>query len=278
MTVKVVTDSTCDIPAHLARDFDITVVPIYVVFGENAYRDRVDLGEEEFYERLVHDQLVPSTSVPAPNDFAEVYNRLAEEADEIISIHLTAKESGTYNSALLAKELVTKPCRIEVIDSSSVSMGFGITVLAASRKAREGASLDEVLELSRRYLSKSHLLIMVDTLKYVIRGGRLSKPHGILGSVLKVRPLLVMKEGHLSLSGVARTRAKALERLYEFARSFPKVVEFAVAYTTSHEDAQELADRLRAVFPKATCHITRVGPSLGTHAGPGAMGVAILES
>ncbi len=275
MTVKVVTDSTCDIPVELAKELDITTVPIYVVFGSDAYRDRVDIGEDEFYTRLVGDSQLPSTSVPSPNDFAEAYNRLAQETDEIISIHLTSKESGTYNSALLARELVKAPCRIEVIDSSSISMGLGLVVLAAAKRAREGARLDELASFVRSELSKTHLLIIVDTLKYVIKGGRLSRPHGILGSVLKVRPVLIMREGRLSLSGVARTRAKAIERLYEFARGFPRVMEFAVAYTTTADDARALARDIQALFPQAVCHLTRVGPSLGTHAGPGALGVAL---
>jgi DegV family protein with EDD domain len=278
MTVKVVTDSACDIPSDLAQKLGITVVPIYVMFGDKAYRDRVDIGEDEFYDRLVNDSVFPTTSVPSPNDFAEVYANLAQETDEIISIHLTAKESGTYNSALLAKELVDKKCRIEVIDSTSLSMGLGMLAIAAAQEAREGASLDSLAEFVRGSVPKMHLSIMVDTLKYVIRGGRLSKPHGLLGTVLKVRPLLAMKEGSLLLTGVARTRTKAIERLYEFARGFSRVRELAVAYTTSHDDAKTLLERIGELFPEANTYLTRVGPSLGTHAGPGAMGVALREA
>jgi len=278
MTVKVVTDSACDIPSDLAQKLGITVVPIYVMFGDKAYRDRVDISEDEFYDRLVNDSVFPTTSVPSPNDFAEVYANLARETDEIISIHLTAKESGTYNSALLAKELVDRRCRIEVIDSTSLSMGLGMLAIAAAQEAHQGASLDSLSDFVRGSVPKTHLSIMVDTLKYVIRGGRLSKPHGLLGTVLKVRPLLAMKEGSLLLTGVARTRAKAIERLYEFARGFSRVRELAVTYTTSHDDAKTLLERIGELFPEANMYLTRVGPSLGTHAGPGAMGVALREA
>lgn len=277
MTVRVVTDSTCDIPDQLAEELGITVVPVYVIFGDKAYRDRVDIGEDEFYDKLIHDSVHPTTSVPSPKDFAEVYNKLAEETDEIISIHVTAKESGTYNSAFLAKELVEKKCRIEVIDSSSVSMGFGLLVIAAAQKARAGANLEKVAELVHRSISRMHILILVDTLKYVVRGGRLSKAHGMLGTVLRVRPLLTMRAGELLLAGVARTKDKAVDRLYDFAKGFSEVKEAAVAYTTAYDEAKALADRIQEVFPEALIYLTRVGPSLGSHAGPGAMGMVVRE-
>ena len=277
MTVKVVTDSTCDIPPQLMQDLGITAVPIYVVFGDKSYRDKLDIGDDEFYERLVHGPVHPTTSIPTPKDFADVYNKLAQETDEIISIPITSKESGTYNAALLAKELVTRKCRIEVVDSLSMSMALGLLVAEAGRQAKAGASLDKVTELVRRTIPKVHLIFLLDTLKYVVRGGRLSKPYGIIGSALRVKPLLTLKEGDLSMVGVARTKAKAVERLYEFAKGFPKVKELAVAYTTAHDEARAFTDRLKAAFPGVPVSLMRVGSSLGTHAGPGGMGIAVRE-
>jgi DegV family protein with EDD domain len=277
MTVKVVTDSTCDIPPQLVKDLGITVVPIQVVFGDKSYRDKIDISEDEFYEKLIHGPVHPTTSVPTPKDFADVYNKLAEETDEIISIHLTSKESGTFNAALLAKELVTRKCRIEVVDSLSLSMALGLLVVEAAREAKAGASLEKVTELMRQAVPKVHLIILLDTLKYVVRGGRLGKAYGIIGSALRVKPLLTLKEGDLSLVGIARTKAKAIERLYEFTKGFPKVKEIAVAYTTAHDEAQAFADRLKAAFPDVPLYLTRVGSSLGTHAGPGGLGVGVRE-
>jgi len=278
MTLRVVTDSTCDIPPELAEELGIRIVPIYVMFGQETYRDRVDMGADEFFARLVTNNVHPTTSVPSPKDFADVYNELADEADEIISIHITAKESGTYNSAVLARDLVSKKCRIEVVDSQSISMSLGMLVLAAARAARNGAKLDEVAEMVRSNVPRVHLMILVDTLKYVVRGGRLNRPTGLVGTVLRVRPLLTMKEGDLRPVGVARTKARAVESLYNFAKRFSGVKELAVAYTTEHDEADSLLGRLKTAFPEATGYLARVGPSLGTHAGPGAMGVAIWEA
>ncbi len=277
MTVKVVTDSTCDIPPKLMQDLDITVVPIYVVFGDKSYRDKLDISDEEFYDKLIHGPVHPTTSIPTLRDFADVYNKLAEKTDEIISIHLTSKESGTFNAAVMAKELVTRKCRIEVIDSLSLSMALGLLVIEAGRQAKAGASLDKVVEAVRQAIPKVHLILMLDTLKYVVRGGRLGKAYGLIGSALRVKPILTLKEGDLSLVGVARTKAKAVERLFEFVKGFPKVKELAVSYTTAHDEAQAFADRLKAAFPDVPLNLTRVGSSLGTHAGPGGMGVAVRE-
>jgi DegV family protein with EDD domain len=278
MTVKVVVDSTSDIPAQLAKEWDITVVPAYVVFGDKSYRDRLDISDDEIYARLDHDPVFPTTSVPSPQDFADVYNKLADETNEIISIHVTSRESGVYNSALLGKGLVSKKCHIEVIDSLSLAMSYGILAIVAAREAKTGASLEKVADVVRQSIPRMHLLMILDTLKYVVRGGRVGKSYGLLGSVLRIKPLLTMRDGKLMLAGVARTRAKAIKRLYDFVEGFPQVSEVAVSYTTSKEEAEALAEQIKADFPDIPLYFTRVGPVLGTHAGPGAMGVAVRET
>lgn len=276
MSVKVVTDSAADIPPEILKELDISVVPIYVVFGDKTYRDRVDIGEEEFYGKLCQDSVHPTTSVPSPKDFADVYNRLAKETNEIISIHLTSKESGTYNAAVMAKESVGSRCRIEIIDSLSVTMGSGMLTMAAARRAKAGDKMDDIVTMVRRSVPMTRILIMVDTLKYVVRGGRIGRPQGVLGTALGVRPLLTMKEGDLKLTGLVRTHAKGLDRLFDFARNTPRLKEAAVSYTTDQKDAEALADRLRSAFPRAPIYVARVGPALGTHAGPGAIGVTVM--
>ena len=278
MTVKVVVDSTSDIPDELARELGITVVPTYVVFGGKAYRDRLDISEDELYEKLVSDSVHPTTSVPSPQDFADVYNRLAQETDCIVSIHPTSKASGVYNSALMGKELVDRKCHIEVVDSLLVAMSCGIIAIAAAREANAGASLEQVVEVVRKSIPRMHILVMLDTLKYLVRGGRLGKGYGLLGSVLKVKPLLTVREGKAALVGVARTKANAVKRLYDFPAGFANVSDIALSYTTDREESQRLAEQIKARFPEATFYLTRVGPVLGTHAGPGGMAVIVREA
>ena len=278
MTVKVVVDSTSDIPEKLAKEWDITVVPAYVVYGGKCFRDGLDINNDEIYARLDHDSVFPTTSVPSPQDFADVYNKLAAETNEIISIHLTSRESGVYNSALLGKGLVSKKCKIEVVDSQSVAMSCGILAIAAAKEAKTGASLEKVTEVVRESIPRMHLIMVLDTLKYVVRGGRVGKGYGLLGSVLRVKPLLTMRDGKLVLAGVARTRTTAIKRLYDFVEGFPQVSEIAVSYATTNEDAEALAERIKSSHPGIPIYLTRIGPVLGTHAGPGAMGVAVRET
>jgi DegV family protein with EDD domain len=275
MSVKVVTDSTSDIPAELARELGITVVPIYVIFGQRVYRDRVDISEDEFYQELIYGSIHPTTSVPSPKDFADAYTRLATETQEIISIHVSSKLSGVCNSARLGAQLVGEKCRIEVVDSMSMSMGLGLSVIAAAREAQAGSNLEQVNRLVRETVLKVHSLIMADTLKYAVRGGRLNKTYGLLGTVLRVRALLGMRDGDVFLAGLARTRAKALERMYEFSKGFAEVKEIALGYTTEYDDAKTLPERLQMAFPDASIYVARVGPAVGTYGGPGGMGLGI---
>ena len=181
MTVKIVTDSTADLPDDLVKELGITVVPIYVRFGEEVHRDRVEISEDEFYKRLEHDPVHPSTVQPGPQDFLEVYRRLAPGADGIVSIHISSKLSGTYNSALMAKDMMDNECPIEVIDTQSVSMGLGLIVIAAATVAKDREGMDKVVEAAKQAISQIRLLAMFDSLKYLLLGGRIGKAKALLG-------------------------------------------------------------------------------------------------
>ena len=275
MAVRVVTDSTCDLPRHLAQELGITVVPAHVLFGQETYRDRVDIDEDEFYRRLVAGPVHPTTSVPSPEDFAAAYRSLAKETEEIISVHISSKLSGTCESAAMGARLVGGKCRIEVVDSKSMGMGLMLTAIAAGRESRMGSSLVRAVEEVRRAVLEIHNLAMADTLKYAVKGGRVGKAYGILGTALRIRILLGVRDGNVYVSGMARTRAKALECLHQFALSFPNVKEVAVGYATELGDAKALSQRLKTAFPEALIYVARVGPAVGAYGGPGAMGIAI---
>ena len=277
MTVKIVTDSTADLPVQLAQELGITVVPVYLRFGETVYRDGVDMSHDEFYQKLVESPVHPSTSQPTPADFADVYNRLSKETDEIVSIQVTSKLSGTYDSALQARELVQTGCHIEVIDSLSVSMGLGMIAMAAARLAKAGGSLQAVMEEIRQTIPGIRLLGVFDTLKYLLLGGRITKARALLGSVLNVKPLITMRDGELIPAGLARTRSKGIDRLFDRVKNALNIQELAIVHSTTPDEAGSLKERIASIFDKRQVHLARLGPALGVHGGPGTLILALRE-
>jgi len=277
VAVRIVTDSTADLPPQMAQELGITVVPVYVGFGEKTYRDGVDISQDELYQKMVAGPAHPTTSQPTPADFASVYRKLLQETDEIVSIQLTGKLSGTYNSALQGKEMVSGGSRIEVVDSLSVSMGLGLITMAAARVARAGEGLQAVMEEVRQAIPQMHLWGLFDTLKYLAKGGRIGKAKALLGSVLNIKPILTMRDGELHPAGVARTRAKGIERLFDLVKNTLNLQELAIVHSTTPDEAQRLRDRISSIFDKSPIHISRLGPALGVHAGPGALILALRE-
>jgi DegV family protein with EDD domain len=269
MTIRIVTDSTADLPEKLVKDQNITVVPVYVRFGNEVYRDRVDINEDQFYKRLTTDPVHPSTSQPSPQDFTDVYNKLAEEAEGIVSIHVTGKLSGTYSSALRAKEQFKKKCPIEVIDSQFVTMGLGQLVMLACEEARAGKSLSQIVQDVKQNISNIHILGLLDTLKYLAAGGRIGKLQAYLSSILNIKPLLTIKDGTLAPAGRVRSRSKGMEMLYEFVKNATDIEDLSVIYNTTLEEAQELVKKISSIFPAEKIILSRLGPALGVHAGPG---------
>ncbi|MFC2072178.1 DegV family protein [Chloroflexota bacterium] len=275
MTVKVVTDSTSDLPPQLAEELGITVVPVYVQFGKDVYRDRVDISEDEFYQRLQSDPIHPSTEPPTPQDFAAAYQKLSQEADGIISIHISSKLSATFNSALRAKELVETECPIEVVDSQLVTMGLGLLVTAANTLAQSGKGLPQVTDEVKQIIPSIHLLGFLDTLKYLALGGRIGKAKALLGSVLAVKPMLTVKDGELEPAGQVRSHANGMDRLFDFVKNATDIQDLAIVHSTTPDEAQTLAERMDSIFPKERTMLIRLGPALGVHGGPGILFVAL---
>ena len=277
MAVKIVTDSLSDITDDLARELGITVVPLYVRFGEEVFRDRVEMTTEQFYHRLVHDATFPTTTQPPPGDFVNVYKKLAKETDEILVIVVSSKLSGTYQSALQAKSMIEGKCRIEVIDSLMVAMGFGLIVIKAAKAAKAGANLDEVADLVRKAMPQSHLIVYFDTLKYLAKGGRIGRAKEFLGSILSFKPILTVKDGEMAPLTRVRSPAAGMDYLYNFMAGFSNVEALAVEHAATPEDADRLVERLGSLYPKERIYRSIVSPVLGTHAGPNALAVTVLE-
>jgi len=276
MTVKIVTDSVADLPSQVAKELGITVIPMLVRWGEEIYRDGIDLTAEQFYEKLKRTKIPPVTSVPSPGTFAEVYDKLAEETDEILAIILSSRLSGTYDVALQSIGLMKRKCRVEVIDSRWATMTEGFIVMKAARAAQAGASLDEVMEVARKTIPRVDLLCTFDTLEYLRRGGRIGKAQAFLGSVLRVNPLITLRDGVVEPVGRSRSRAKAIERLYQFALSYSHIEEMAVEDTACPDEAEALVQRLSTRFPKERTYRSKMTPAIGAHTGPGLLLVAIL--
>jgi DegV family protein with EDD domain len=278
MTVKIVTDSLSDITSDMAEVLGVTVVPLTVFFGHESFLDRVTITAEQFYDRLINDTIWPTTTQPPPGTFADIYTKLAEETDEILVITLSSKLSGTYNSAIGAKDLMQKKCRIEVIDSKTVAMGLGLIVVATARAAQSGAKLDELTAFVRRAMNRSHFIVYFDTLVYLAKGGRIGKATELMGAMLSVKQILTVKDGEMAPLTRKRSMAAGLDYLYNFVANHPSIEELAVEHTTTRDDADKLVERLGSIFPKERIYRSTVSPVLGTYAGPGALAVTVLEA
>jgi DegV family protein with EDD domain len=274
--VAIVTDSVADLPPRVAEQFGISVVPLVVRFGTDLYRDGLDLNPDEFYGRLKTSKALPATSVPPPAAFADAYDKLAAEANEILVICLTSKLSATYQVALQAIGLMKKKCRVEVLDSQWAVMAQGFIAIAAAKAAKAGARLDEVLEVARHTTRRVGICAAFDTLEYLERGGRIGKAQAFLGSLLKVNPIIILRDGEVYPVGRERSRAMAIDRLYSFAADFDNVEGLAVEYATDSDEANKLAQRFHSEYPGVPIYLARASPVIGTHTGPGLIVVSVL--
>ena len=277
--IKIVTDSTADIPPALLRELEIEVVPLYVNFGEETYRAGIDLTNDQFY-RMLNDPNTgpPTTTAPPTAVFEQTYRRLAQHYSGIISIHISGHLSTAYKAAAHARErLPVSLARIDVVDSHSASMGMGLTVVAAARMAKAGLPIEHIMREVHHRVQHTHSVFFVDTIEHLDRSGRVSMTANLASSMSRIKPLLLIDEGHIVPYERTRTRAKAIDGLYTFVEDFPNVHEIAVMYSTTPEDVDKLLDKLMLIFPREQVLIAEYGPALGAHLGPGAMGVAAYE-
>jgi DegV family protein with EDD domain len=274
--VAIVTDSIADLPPSVAEELEITVVPLIVRFGTDVYRDGLDLSPDQFYEKLNRSRVLPGTSAPSPTSFANAYDELAQKTNEIVAITLTSRLSATYQVALQSVGLMKMRCRVEVIDSEWAIMAQGFVVIAAAKAAQAGASIDQVLDVARRAVHCVDLRGAFDTLEYLERGGRIGKAQAFLGSLLKVNPVIGMKNGEVLPYAKEWSRSKAIDRLYDLATSFGDVEGVAVEYAIDFDEANRLVQRLRSEFPQVPVYISRASPVIGTHTGPGLIAVSVF--
>jgi DegV family protein with EDD domain len=276
--VRVVTDSTSDIPDEVASEFEIAVVPCQVMLGQRRYRDGIDLSPEEFFGLLAKSEERLRTSGPTVNDFVDAYRRLLHEegASKILSIHVASTLSGTLNSAWAAIQTLTEPGRVELIDSGKVSMGTGWVAVEAARVARQGATFEEVAAVARDAMQRTRVVAMIDTLENLYEGGRISVLSAALGSALQIKPLLDIRDGEVLVWGKVRTRARALDSLVARVRGWGQLERVAVLHAGAPELLSELVGRLEEILPGQEMMLAPAGSALTSHLGLGAVGVCAL--
>ena len=275
--VKVITDSTSDIPAELVEKLGIAVVPSYVMFGTESYRDGVELSRRQFYEKLVSARVIPTTAAPPPAVYLEVYRDLAEETEEMVSIHLASRYSGIFSSATVAAQGISG-ARITVIDSEQVSMGYGWLVVAAAEAAQRGASHDEIVTLVQGMKPRTRVLAALGTLEYLHRGGRVDWIRAIVGTLLRIKPIVGVRMGEINLVERARTLRRSLERLLVLVQELGPLERAIVLHTNAPNLASGFADELQRVNPGWKRLIEQAGVTIASHAGPGAVGVACVTA
>ena len=277
MAIRIVTDSCADLPPEAARENDITVVPLYVNIGGGTYRDGMDIDADRFYPLLEQLPGLPTTSQPSVADFASVYQRLLDEGHQVVSIHVSGKLSGTLNSATQARSLLGDPPQIAILDSRLAGGAQALLALSAAQWALETTDVDEVARQAGRSIERVHSFVVVDTLKYLQRGGRIGKVQAFLGDALKFKPIISVRDGEPHPVERTRTRRRAIARIISLARDLGPVSRLHVSYSTGREGAQAVIAGLVDLVEPDNIIESRFGPVLGTHLGPNVIGVALSQ-
>lgn len=275
--VRIVTDSTAELSADIARELGITVIPLNIHVGRDRFRDGIDIAAQELSARLESTDSLPFTTAPPLHVFEDTYRTLGNEIDDILSIHLSAKLSRTVDLARRAATSLIGQRRIAVVDSLTTSLALRTLVKAASEIAGEGVSLDEVVRLVRAMIPHVYLVFFVESLEYLERGERIGRAEALLGTMLSIKPLLIIEDGEILPLEKVRTRSSGLDRLYEFVTEFPHLEKIALLKGANAVTPAELVDRLRLAYPGIDLDVITYGPVLATHLGPEAIGIFVYE-
>jgi DegV family protein with EDD domain len=279
MSIAVVTDSTSDLPVDIAKQHGITVVPLNVHIEDETFLDGVSITADEMYRRLPDQKVIPTTSAPSVGLFLETYKKLAETHDEIISIHISSQLSLTHGAAVnAAEEMTANGTKVEVVDTLQASMALGWTAVEVSEAIAAGSTLDDAVALAKDSSTRASFVGMVDTLEYLVRGGRIGKAQGFVGSLLRIRPILTLIDGVAHPHGRARNRTKGIAKLKEMVAEAAPMNKLAILYTTDREDAQNIADAVADVSPGGAPVVAQLGPVVGNYLGPGTLGLGLVRS
>jgi DegV family protein with EDD domain len=275
--VRIVTDSSAELSADTVARLAITVIPLSIHFGQESFRDGIDLSPREFFRRLAGTNSLPYATAPPLHVFEDTFKTLGKETEDIVSIHISAKLSGTANLARQAASSLIGQHRIAAVDSLSTSLGQKELVIAAGEAAQQGANIDEVVRLVRGMTPHIYLVFFVESLEYLERGGRIGKAEALLGTMLGIKPLLIIEDGEILPLEKVRTRSNGIDKLFEFITEFPHIEKVTILKGVNAIDPAGLLDRLHASYPDRDIRTVTYGPILCTFLGPGAVGVFVYE-
>ena len=274
---RVVTDSTAGLSPEECAELGITVLPLYVLIGQESLKEGVDIATDELFRRMRTTSMIPKTAAPDVGDFERVYRELCRGSDEVISLHISARLSQTVQNAREAADLMLGRCNIAVMDSQSASAGLAILVREAARLAAAGMRLDDLVPTLRGLIPRVYMVFFVENLDYLEAGGRVGRAQALLGNMLNIKPLLILEDGEISPLEKVRTREKAVEKLAEFVSEFSQIEQLIILQEETTEDTVALRELVHESFPKLDMPVVPYGPVLGSHVGPGAMGVVVFE-
>ena len=275
--VRIVTDSTADLSEAQQKSAEITVVPLNVRFGDQVYKDHVELTGDEFFAKLKASSQLPKTSQPPVGAFEEVFRKFREAGDEVVAVLISSKVSGTYGAAEMAAKAVDRD-HIEVIDSLTTSMALGFLAIEGAKLAKNGANRTEVADHIRGLVPKAKVLAAIDTLTYLERGGRIGRARALLGSLLNFKPLITLQEGEVAPLGRARGHVQAINKLVELLGRDGKLMHLAVLHGGARRDAEQLRDRVAGKYPGLEIPLAETGAVIGTYTGPGVIGFVYLTA
>lgn len=274
--MKLITDSTADLPPDLVEKYDIEIVPLKIHLGEETYRDYFDINLDEFYNQLRTTDLFPTTTQPSPQDFVESYRKRSLEDDCLISIHISSKLSGTYQSAMVAAQQLPK-LKIHLIDSQQASLALGMTVIAAAKAIEEKKEVDEVLSLINDIISQTKIYFSVDSLEYLRRGGRIGKAQSLLGAILKIKPLLALKDGEVVPVEKLRGQQRLIRRIVQLVQDEAiniRALRVCLMHAGNEELLSILSQQLEGIENLELACTGKIGGVITSHIGPGAIGIS----
>ena len=279
MSIRILTDSTCDLTAEEQHQMDIAVVPLRVVFEDGVYRDGVDITPAGFYEKQAAVKVLPKTTQANPADFCDVYEQLLADGDEVVGIFLSSSLSGTYQSAMIARELSGNGSRIHLVDSRNVTVGLGLLVREAVRLRDAGKSAEEIASAVEDLTPQIRFLAFVQTLKYLKMGGRISSSTAVLGAMLNISPIVAVVNGEIKAAGKVKGRQKILEYTLDFVAKYPIDTRYPVGFAHSRaaDTAAAYREKCEKAFSLSNCFTDELGAVIGTHAGPGCYGIAYIQ-